>query len=118
MGKLFRKIGEEDQSMKSLEPVASQSVEGVNIDTKFLCVPWFSKGIEVRAAMPKLHASKGFSLTQHDQCCFTKLKDLVFVKPVQQLQVIDSKAVSWNYNKTAVVYRGKGFSKKLMKRGV
>ena len=93
MRKLFRKIGEEDQSMKSLEPVASQSVEGVNIDTKFLCVPWFSKGIEVRAAMPKLYVSKGFSLTKHDQSGLTKLKEPIFVKPVQQLPVMDSKAV-------------------------
>ncbi|XP_027771374.1 uncharacterized protein LOC114076473 [Solanum pennellii] len=107
MGKLFRKIGEEDKSMKSLEPIASLSVEGVNLETKFLCFPGVSKGIEVRAAMPKLYVSKGFSLTQHDQSCLTKLKEPIFVKPVQQLPVIDSKSVPWNYNKTAVVYRGK-----------
>ena len=47
MGKLFRKIEEEDKSMKRLEPVASQSVEGVNLDTKVLCVLGDSKGIEV-----------------------------------------------------------------------
>ena len=47
MGKLFSKIGEEDKSMKSLEPVASLSVEGVNLDTKVLCVLGDSKGIEV-----------------------------------------------------------------------
>ena len=51
--------------------------------------------------------SKGFSLTQHDQSGLTKLKEPIFVKPVQQLPVIDSKVVPWNYNKTAVVYRGK-----------
>ena len=61
MGKLLRKIGEEDKSMKSLEPVPSLSVEGVNLDTKVLCAPGVSKGIEVRAAMPKLYVSKGFS---------------------------------------------------------
>ena len=44
MGKLFREIGEED-------------TEGVNLDTKVLCVPGISKGIEVRAAMPKLYVS-------------------------------------------------------------
>jgi len=33
MGKLFRKIGEEDNSIKSSEPVASLSVESVNLDT-------------------------------------------------------------------------------------
>ena len=93
MGKLFRKIEEEDKSMKRLEPVASQSVEGVNLDTKVLCLPGFSKGIEVRAAMPKLYASKGFSLTEHDQSGLTKMKEPIFVKPVQQLPVIDSKAV-------------------------
>ncbi|XP_027767963.1 uncharacterized protein LOC114074305 [Solanum pennellii] len=107
MGKLFRKIGEEDKSMKSLKPVASLSAEGVNLDTKVLCVPGVSKGIEVRAAMPKLYVSKGFSLTQHDQSGLTKMKEPIFVKPVQQLPVIDSKAVPWNYNKTAVVYQGK-----------
>ena len=37
----------------------------------------------------------------------TKLKEPIFVKPVQQLPVIDSKVVPWNYNKTAVVYQGK-----------
>ncbi|XP_015076003.1 uncharacterized protein LOC107020230 [Solanum pennellii] len=89
MGKLFRKIGEKDKSMKSLEPVASLSVEGVNLDTKVLCVPGVPKGIEVRAAMPN---------------GLTKLKEPIFVKPVQHLPVIDSKAVPWNYNKTAVVY--------------
>ena len=57
--------------------------------------------------MPKLYVSKGFSLTQHDQCYLTKLKEPIFIKPVQQLPVIDSKVVPWNYNKTAVVYRGK-----------
>ncbi|KAG5614508.1 hypothetical protein H5410_014332 [Solanum commersonii] len=49
MGKLFRKVGEEDNSINSSEPVASLSVEGVNLDTKVLCVPGISKGIEVRA---------------------------------------------------------------------
>ncbi|XP_015081378.1 uncharacterized protein LOC107025006 [Solanum pennellii] len=107
MGKLFRKIGKEDKSMKSLERVASLSVEGINLDTKVLCVPGVSKGIEVRAASPKLYVSKGFSLTQHDQSGLTKLKETIFVKPVQQLPVIDAKVVPWNYNKTAVVYRGK-----------
>ncbi|KAG5584593.1 hypothetical protein H5410_045027 [Solanum commersonii] len=82
MGKLFRKIGEENKPIKSLEPVASLSVEGVNLDTKVLCVPGVSKGIEVRAGMPKLY-------------------------PVQQLSITDSKVVPWNYNKIAVVYRGK-----------
>ncbi|KAG5630815.1 hypothetical protein H5410_002532 [Solanum commersonii] len=82
IGKLFRKIGEENNPIKSLEPVASLSVEGVNLDTKVLCVPGVSKGIEVRAGP-------------------------IFVKPVQQLPVIDSKAVPWNYNKIAMVYRGK-----------
>ena len=57
MGKLFSKIGEEDKSMKSLEPVASLSVEGANLDTKVLCLPGVSNGIEVRAAMPKLYVS-------------------------------------------------------------
>ncbi|XP_069145166.1 uncharacterized protein [Solanum lycopersicum] len=90
MGKLFSKIGEEDKSMKSLEPVASLSVEGANLDTKVLCLPGVSNGIEVRAAMPKLY-----------------LKEPISVKPVQQLLVIDSNVVPWNYNNTAVVYRGK-----------
>ena len=107
MGKLFKKIGEEDKSMKSLEPVASLSVEGFNLDTKVLCLPGFSKGIEVRAAMPKLYVSKGFSSTQHDQSGLTKMKEPIFVKTVQQLPIIDSNAVPWNYNKTAVVYQGK-----------
>ncbi|KAG5572555.1 hypothetical protein H5410_062321 [Solanum commersonii] len=106
-GKLFRKIGEEDQSIKSLEPVASLSVEGVNLDSKVLCVPGVSKGIEVRAGMLKLYVSKGFSLTQHDQNCLAKLKGPIFVKSVQQLPVTDSKVVPWNYNKIVMVYRGK-----------
>jgi len=105
MGKLFRKIGEENKSIKSLEPVASLSVEGVNLDTKVLCVPGVSKGIEVRAGMPKLYVSKGFSLTQQDQNCLAK--GPIFVKPVQQLPVTDSKVVPWNYNKIVVVYRRK-----------
>ncbi|KAG5572599.1 hypothetical protein H5410_062365 [Solanum commersonii] len=107
MGKLFRKIGEENKPIKSLEPVTSLSVEGVNLDTKVLCVPSVSKGIEVRAGMPKLYVSRGFSLTQQDQNCLAKLKGPIFVKPVQQLPVSDSKAVPWNYNKIAMVYRGK-----------
>ncbi|KAH0716932.1 hypothetical protein KY285_012963 [Solanum tuberosum] len=49
MGKLFRKIGEKDKLLKNLEPVKSLSVEGVNLDTKILCVPGVSKWIEVRA---------------------------------------------------------------------
>ncbi|XP_049414840.1 uncharacterized protein LOC125877655 [Solanum stenotomum] len=52
MRKLFRKIGEENKPIKSLEPVASLSVEGVNLDTKVLCVLGVSKGIEVRAELP------------------------------------------------------------------
>ena len=36
-----------------------------------------------------------------------KLKEPISVKPVQQLLVIDSNIVPWNYNKTAVVYQGK-----------
>ena len=36
-----------------------------------------------------------------------KLKEPISVKPVQQLLVIDSNVVPWNYNNTAVVYRGK-----------
>ncbi|KAG5595571.1 hypothetical protein H5410_036803 [Solanum commersonii] len=107
MGKLFRKIGKENKPIKSLEPVASLSVEGVNLDTKVLCIPGVSKGIEVRACMPKLYVSRGFSLTQQDQNCLAKLKGPIFVKPVQQLSVTDSKAVPWNYNKIDVVYRGK-----------
>ncbi|KAH0632955.1 hypothetical protein KY284_035741 [Solanum tuberosum] len=34
MGKMFRKIEEEDMSLRSSEPVASLSVERVNLDTK------------------------------------------------------------------------------------
>ena len=103
--------------MNSLEPVASKSVEGVILDTNVLCVLGFSKGIEVRAAMPKLYSSKGFSLTQHDQCCLTKVKEHIFVKPIQQLPIIDSQVVPWNYNKTAVVYRGKDIVKEVHEAG-
>ena len=71
MEKFFRKIREEVKLIKSLEPATSLSVEGVNLDTKVLCIPRVSKGIEVREAMPKLYVSKGFSLTQHDQSCLT-----------------------------------------------
>ncbi|KAH0669843.1 hypothetical protein KY285_023986 [Solanum tuberosum] len=39
IGKLLRKIGEENESLKSLEPIASLSVESVTLDTKVLC-PW------------------------------------------------------------------------------
>ncbi|XP_027771420.1 uncharacterized protein LOC114076506 [Solanum pennellii] len=117
MGKLSRKIGEEDKSMKSLEPVASLSAEGVNLDIKVLCIPGVSKGIEVRAAMTKLYVSKGFSFTQHDQSGLTKLKEPIFVKPVQQLPVINSKVVPWNYNKTAVVYQGKDIVEEVDKVG-
>ncbi|KAG5620958.1 hypothetical protein H5410_006176 [Solanum commersonii] len=107
MGKFFRKIGEEDKSIKSLESVASLSVEGVNLDTKVFCVPGVLKGIEVREGMMKLYVSKVFLLKQHDQNCLAKLKGPIFVKPVQQLLVTDSKAVPWNYYKIIVVYRGK-----------
>ncbi|KAH0745719.1 hypothetical protein KY285_007376 [Solanum tuberosum] len=79
MGKLFRKIIEENKPIKSLEPIASLSVEGVNLDTKVLKF-------------------------EQDQNCLAKLKGPIFIKPVQQLSVIDSKAVPWNYNKIAVVY--------------
>ncbi|KAK4707293.1 hypothetical protein R3W88_033140 [Solanum pinnatisectum] len=89
MGMLFRKIGEEDKSMR------------------FCVSRGFLKGIVVRAGMPKLYVSKGFSLTQHDQSCLAKLKEPIFVKPVQQLPVTDSKAISWNYNKIVMVYQGK-----------
>ncbi|KAH0746077.1 hypothetical protein KY285_007734 [Solanum tuberosum] len=107
MGNLFSKIGEEDMSLKRSEPVASLSVEGVNLDTKVLYVPGVSKGIQVRAGMPKLYVSKGVSLTQHNQSCLAKLKEPIFVKPAQQLPVTDSKVVPWNYNKTALFYQGK-----------
>ncbi|KAH0763564.1 hypothetical protein KY290_019637 [Solanum tuberosum] len=69
------------QSIKSSKPVASLSVEGVNLDTKVLCVPGVSKGIEVRAV------------------------EWTFVKHIRQLPVTDSKVVPWNYNKIVVVYR-------------
>ncbi|KAH0698760.1 hypothetical protein KY284_012975 [Solanum tuberosum] len=82
MGKLVRKIGEKDKLLKNLEPVESLSEEGVNLDTKILCVPGVSKWIEVRA-------------------------ELIFVKPVQQLPITDSKVIPWNYNKIVVIYRGK-----------
>ena len=67
--------------------------------------------------MLKLYASKGFSLTQHDQCCLTKFKEPLFVKPIQQLPVNDSKVVPWNYNKTAVVYRGKEIVEEVYEAG-
>ncbi|XP_049393035.1 uncharacterized protein LOC125857472 [Solanum stenotomum] len=57
--------------------------------------------------MLKFYVSKGFSLTQQDQYCLAKLKGPIFVKPVQQLPITDSKVVPWNYNKIVVVYRGK-----------
>ncbi|KAK4710016.1 hypothetical protein R3W88_004529 [Solanum pinnatisectum] len=84
----------EDMLLKNSNPVASLSVEGVNLDTKVLCVP-------------RLYVSKGFSLAQQDQSCLAKLKEPIFVKPVQQLSVTDTKVVPWNYNKIIVVYRGK-----------
>ncbi|KAG5591853.1 hypothetical protein H5410_042367 [Solanum commersonii] len=93
MEKLFRKIREEDMSLKSSEPVPSLSVKGVNLDTKVFCVPGALKGIGGRAGMSKLYVSKGFSLTQQDQSCLAKLKEPIFVKPVQQLSVPDSKVV-------------------------
>lgn len=43
MKKLFRKIKEEDEAIKSLKPVASLSVEGVNPDTKVI----FSQGFRM-----------------------------------------------------------------------
>ncbi|WMV18264.1 hypothetical protein MTR67_011649, partial [Solanum verrucosum] len=49
MEKLFRKIGEEDNSINSSEPVASLDVEGVNLDTKVLCVLRVSNETEVLA---------------------------------------------------------------------
>ncbi|KAG5620664.1 hypothetical protein H5410_005882, partial [Solanum commersonii] len=107
MGKLFKKIGEKDMSLKNSEPIASFSVEGVNLDTKVLCVPGVSKEIEVRVGMLKLYVSKGFSLAQQDQICLAKLKEPIFVKTVQQLSVINTKVVPWNYNKIILVYRGK-----------
>ncbi|KAH0682673.1 hypothetical protein KY285_020179 [Solanum tuberosum] len=107
MVKLFSKIGEEDKSIKSLEPVTSLSVEGVNLDTKVLCVLGVSKRLEVRSSMPILYVSKGFSLTQQDQSCVAKLKEPILVKPVQQLPVTNPKVVPWNYNKIVVFYRGK-----------
>ena len=67
--------------------------------------------------MPKLYVSKGFSLTQHDQSCLTKLKEPIFVKPIQQLPVIDLKVVPWNYNKTAVVYWGKDIVEEVYETG-
>ncbi|KAH0688745.1 hypothetical protein KY289_016103 [Solanum tuberosum] len=91
MGKLFREIREKDKSKKSSEPVVSLSVESVNLDTKVLCVPRVLKGIE--------------------------LKGPIFVKPVQQLPVTDSKAVPWNYNKIAAVYRGKEIVEEVDKAG-
>ncbi|KAH0681210.1 hypothetical protein KY284_022295 [Solanum tuberosum] len=107
MVKLFSKIGEEDKSIKSLEPVTSLSVEGLNLDTKVLCVFGVSKRLEVRSGMPMLYVSKGFSLTQQDQSCVAKLKEPILVKPVQQLPVTNPKVVPWNYNKIVVFYRGK-----------
>ncbi|KAK6780174.1 hypothetical protein RDI58_022358 [Solanum bulbocastanum] len=104
MGNLFRKIGEEDKSIKSSKPITSLSVEGVNLDTKVLCVPGVSKSLEVRSGMPMLYVSKCFSLTQHDQSCLAKLKEPTLIKSV--LPVTDQKAFSWNYNKIDVFYRG------------
>lgn len=98
----FRKIEEENKSIKSLKPVASMSVEGVNFDAKVFFVPGVSKGIEFREGMPKLYVSKGFSLSQQYQSFLTKLKESIFVKLIPKLSVSDSKVVSWNYNKIGV----------------
>ncbi|KAG5612351.1 hypothetical protein H5410_023632 [Solanum commersonii] len=76
MGKLFRKIGEENKPIKSLKPVASLSVEGVNLDTKFCVSGGFRRELKF----------------EQDQNCLAKLKGPIFVKPVQQLPVTDSKA--------------------------
>ncbi|KAG5609911.1 hypothetical protein H5410_021192 [Solanum commersonii] len=46
-GKLFRKIGEADKSIKSLEPVASLSEESVHLGTKVLSVSGVPKRLEV-----------------------------------------------------------------------
>ena len=60
MGKLFRKIGEEEKLIKSLELAASLSVESVNLGTKVLCVPGVSKAIEFQAIMPKVCIKRVF----------------------------------------------------------
>ncbi|KAH0717187.1 hypothetical protein KY285_013218 [Solanum tuberosum] len=116
MGKSFRKIGEEDKSIKSLKPVASLSVECVNLDTKVLCVPGVLKGIEVRAGMPKLYVSKGFSLTEHNQNCLAKLNGPIFVKPVQQLPVTDSKLSLGTITKSLWFTEERRLLKRLMKQ--
>ncbi|KAH0688899.1 hypothetical protein KY289_016257 [Solanum tuberosum] len=59
---LFRKIGEEDNSIKSSEPVAVFSVEGATLIPKFCVSRGFRKGLK-----------------------FEQLKGPIFVKPVQQL---------------------------------
>lgn len=58
MGMFLKKTGEEDKLIKILQPVASQSVEGVNFITKVFCVPGVFKWVEVRAGMPKFYISK------------------------------------------------------------
>lgn len=117
MGKLFTKIGEKHVD-KEFRLVASLSVEGVNLDTKVLCVPGVLKGIEVRDGMLKFYISKGFSLIQQDQSCFTKLKEQIFVKPVQQHPVTVSKVVPGTTTRSFWFTEERILLKRLMKQVV
>ncbi|KAH0737644.1 hypothetical protein KY290_036349 [Solanum tuberosum] len=93
MGKMFRKIEEEDMSLKSSEPVASLSVERVNLDTKVLCVLGFLKGIESRAGKEIVEeVDEAGGLTRSRRCY--SLEELGTRKMAQNIQVPLKKAVT------------------------
>ncbi|KAH0644144.1 hypothetical protein KY284_032028 [Solanum tuberosum] len=93
MGKLLRKIGDEDKSIKSLEPVASLNVEGINLDTKILCVPGVSKGIKVQAGKEIVEeVDEAGGLTRSGRCYSPK--ELRKGKMTQNIQVPLKKAVT------------------------
>ncbi|KAG5585159.1 hypothetical protein H5410_045593 [Solanum commersonii] len=90
---MFRKIREEEKSLKSLEPVALLSVERVNTDTKVLCVPGFLKGIKSRAGKEIVEeVDEAGRLTRSGRCY--SLEELEKRKMAQNIRVPLKKAVT------------------------
>ncbi|XP_075098019.1 uncharacterized protein LOC142175335 [Nicotiana tabacum] len=110
---VVRTIGPEPKVIVSPPQLAPLMVKGVNSSLNLACsektilyVPGSTKKVEVQLGGPKLYIPRGIQKIIPNNG-LRNITEPVVIRPVAQLLVTNTKAISWNYNKTVMTYKGK-----------
>ncbi|XP_075077306.1 uncharacterized protein LOC142164041 [Nicotiana tabacum] len=110
---VVRTIGPEPKVIVSPPQLAPLMVKGASSSLNLACsektilyVPGSTKKVEVQLGGPKLYIPGGIKKIIPNNG-LRNITEPVVIRPVAQLLVTNTKAISWNYNKTVMTYKGK-----------